>query len=68
MISLFPANVILSFCQKREDDLLPKNTLKDDISGIIEKMIFILEDMVFLLIEKLKIIITFTESNTHREN
>ena len=29
--------MVLPFCQKSKYDLLPKNTLKDDISGIIEK-------------------------------
>ena len=27
----------LPFYQKSKDDLLPKNTIKDDISGIIKK-------------------------------
>ena len=34
----------------------------------LKKMIFILEKMVFLLTEKLKVIQKFTQSNTHREN
>ena len=29
--------MILPFNQKSKDDLLPKNTIKDDISGITEK-------------------------------
>ena len=29
--------MILHFCQKSKDDLLLKNALKDDISGIIEQ-------------------------------
>ena len=37
MAFLFPTNMIWPSCQKSKDDLLPKNTLKDDISGIIEK-------------------------------
>ena len=37
MVFLFPTNMILSFCQKSKDELLPKNTLEDDISAIIEK-------------------------------
>ena len=46
---------------KKYDDLLPKkNTLKDDISGIIKKVIFVLGNMVFLLIESLKMIKEFT--------
>ena len=32
MAFLFPTNMILSYCQKSKDDLLPKNTLKNDIS------------------------------------
>ena len=35
MVFLFPTNMILPFCQKSKDDLLPKNTRKHDISGII---------------------------------
>ena len=34
---LFPTNMKLLFCQKRKEDLFPKNTPKDDISGITEK-------------------------------
>ena len=37
MVFLFPTNMILPFCQKSKDDLLPKNTRKHDISGIIWK-------------------------------
>ena len=37
MVFLFPTNMILPFCQEGKDDLLPKNSLKDDIVGIIEK-------------------------------
>ena len=33
----FPTNMILPSCQKSKDNLLTKNTLKDDIPGIIEK-------------------------------
>ena len=33
----FPINMKLPFCQKSKDDLFPKNTPKDDISGITEK-------------------------------
>ena len=36
-VSLFPANLILPFCQKTKDDLLLKNAIKDDIFNIIEK-------------------------------
>ena len=49
IIFLFPTNMILPSCQKSKDDL-PKNTLKDDIFG--EKIIFILENMVFFLTGK----------------
>ena len=37
MVFHFPVYMILLFCQKSKDDLLRKNILKDDISGIIEK-------------------------------
>ena len=37
MVFIFPINMILPFCQKSKDNLLPKNILKDGISGIIEK-------------------------------
>ena len=37
VVFLFPANMKLPFCQKSKDDLFPKNTPKDDISGITEK-------------------------------
>ena len=37
VVFLFPTNVKLPFCQKSKDDLFPKNTPKDDISGITEK-------------------------------
>ena len=36
MVFLFPTSILL-FCHKRKYDLLPKNTLKNYISGIIEK-------------------------------
>ena len=36
-ISFFYIYMILHFFQKSKDDFLPKNTLKDDISGIIER-------------------------------
>ena len=35
-IFLFPTNMTLPSHQKSKDDLLTKNTLKDDISSIIE--------------------------------
>ena len=37
MVFPFPTNMILPFCQESKVDLLPKNTLNDDISGLIEK-------------------------------
>ena len=37
VVFLFPTNMKLPFCQKSKDDLFPKNTRKDDISGITEK-------------------------------
>ena len=37
MVFLFPTNMKLPLCQKSKDDLLPKNTAKNDISGITEK-------------------------------
>ena len=37
VVFLFPTNIKLLFCQKSKDDLFPKNTLKDYISGITEK-------------------------------
>ena len=37
MVFLFPTNMKLPLRKKSRDDLLPKNTLKDDISGITEK-------------------------------
>ena len=33
MVILFPTNMKLPFCQKSKDYLLPKNTLKNGISG-----------------------------------
>ena len=37
MVFLFPTNMKLPLRKKSRDDLLPKNALKDDISGITEK-------------------------------
>ena len=37
VIVLFPTNMKLPFCQKRTDDLFPKNTPNNNISGITEK-------------------------------
>ena len=50
IIFIFPTNMILPSFHKSKDDLLPKNTLKDDIFG--KKMIFILENIVFFLKRK----------------
>ena len=36
MVFLFPTNMILPFCHKRKNEKNKKNTLKDNISGIIE--------------------------------
>ena len=37
MVFHFPTNTKLPFCQKNKGDLFPKNTPKDNISGITEK-------------------------------
>ena len=37
VVFLFPTNMKLPICQKSKDDLFPKNTPKDHISGITEK-------------------------------
>ena len=37
VVFLFSTNMKLLFCQKRKDDLFPKNTPKDGISGITGK-------------------------------
>ena len=61
MVFLFPTNMILPFCQKSRFDILPKKIhLKMSLPESLKKMIFILENMVFLLIEKLKMIKKFT--------
>ena len=57
---LFLTNMILTFCQKSKDDLLPKNIyLRMTFLVSLKKYIFILENVVFLLIEKLKMIKRF---------
>ena len=43
LVFLFPTNMKWPFCQKRKDDLFPKNTPKIDISSITEKDVFVLE-------------------------
>ena len=37
MVFLFTTNMKLPLCQKSKDDLLAKNSTKDDIFGITEK-------------------------------
>ena len=60
MIFVFPTNIILHFCQKSKDVLFrKKKQLKVIFPVLLKKMIFILENIVFLLIEKLKMIKTF---------
>ena len=45
---------LLSKKTTNSDVLLPKNTLEDEFSVSLKKMTFIIENMVFPLIEKLK--------------
>ena len=37
VVFLFPTDVKLPLCQKSKDDILPKDTLKNSCSSIIEK-------------------------------
>ena len=37
MVFVFPKNMKLPICQKSKNDIFPKNTPKDNISGIAEK-------------------------------
>ena len=37
VVFLFPTNMKLPICQKNKDDIFPKNTPKDGISGITKK-------------------------------
>ena len=61
MVFLFPTNMLLSFCQKSKDNLLPKKIyLRMTFPVSLKKIIFILENVVFLLIEKLKLIKKFS--------
>ena len=53
VVFLFPTNMKFPFCQKSKDGLFLKNTPKDDISSITEKMIFILEKMTLAVLELL---------------
>ena len=49
MVFLFPTNRKLPLLQKSKDDLLPKNTLKHDISSFfsaLKKMTLILDEMI----------------------
>ena len=60
-VLLFPTNMILPFCQKKQRrSSLEKIRLKTALLVSLKKMIFILENMVFLLIEQLKMIKKFT--------
>ena len=68
IIFLFDTNMILPFCQKNKDDLLPENTLKDDISGIIEKDESHPRKYGISCVRKIKDGKTFNQSNTHRES
>ena len=68
MVLLFPTNLILPFYQKSKDDLLPRNILTMTFLVSLKKTILILENMVFLLTEILKMIKQFTQSNMYREN
>ena len=58
MVFIFPANMIIHFCQKSKDCSLTENALNDYISGVIQK-----DDIQFPLIKQ-----TFTQSKTHKEN
>ena len=40
MAFLFPTNMILPFCQKSKDNLLPKNTLNPNKAGLFEGSFF----------------------------
>ena len=60
MLFLLPTNMMLPFCHKGKNSFLPKNILKDGISRIIEKDDFILVNMIFILMKKLKMMKKFT--------
>ena len=49
---VFPKDMILPFYQKSKDDLLPKIHLKMTFPISLKNVLFILENIVFLLIEK----------------
>ena len=49
---VFPKDMILPFYKKIKDDLLPKIHLKMASSISLENVVFILENIVFLLVEK----------------
>ena len=56
----FSKNMILPFFQKGTVDFFRKKKLKMAFPGSLKKLIFIVENIVFHLIEKLKIIKKFT--------
>ena len=57
MLFLFPGNMILPFCQKKQKGSSPEKILLKMIFLVfLKKIILILQNMVFLLIEKLKMI------------
>ena len=64
MVFLFPTNMILPFCQKSKDEIIIIIIiiihLKMTFPLLLKKMIFILENMLFLLTEKLKMKKKFT--------
>ena len=68
IVYLFPANMIWPFYQKSKDDLLPKDTLRDDFLQYYWKLYWSLWINVIYSERKIKIIKRFTQSNTHREN
>ena len=61
MVFPLPANMILPFCRKSKDDFLKykKKHLKMTFLVSLKKMIFILENIVFLLIKKFTFIKKF---------
>ena len=66
----FPYKCNITFLSRKymSNDLLPKNTVKDDISGIIEKDDIHARKYGISSARKRKVIKMFTQSNTHREN
>ena len=49
MLFLFPTNMKITFCQKSEGGLFPKNTPKVTFLALLKKMIFIQEKMILAL-------------------